>query len=875
MDSLRVFQSSSSSQIPLRKQFRFLHQQHHHHHHYRRRLPLIPFSSPRRVSRPLHHHSRSILCAVGVSSAEIIEKEMNSKSGRGKVKLNVRLDHQVKFGEHVVILGSTKEFGSWKKRVPLNWTESGWVGDFELKGGESVEFKFVIVGKDKTKLWESGENRVIKLPKQGCFGLVCHWNHTGETVDLLALAEEGYIGEMGLQLMGLQLLMLLLILWRCRQVLLLDNGKGRMSHLCGQMTMESGIRKKMEHLRLDGFGLNGKMLRHESMTNLFVDNGSLTIFLEVVRDLIGGLQSEDRLDALIYAAIYLKWINIGQIPCFEDGGHRRPNRHAEISRLIFAIGAISCRKDTSLKTKLWESGKNRVIKLPKQGCFGLVCHWNNTGEAVDLLALAEEDYIGESGSTTADAASHSLEVQTSPFVGQWQGKDVSFMRSNDHRNWELESERRWDTSGLEGLVLKLQEIKHTIQNKRHRNASPEDLVATEAMLARITKNHGEYSEAFVDQFKIFHHELKDFFNAGSLAAEQLESIGESLDERGISALNLFLECTEDLDAVEESSKYSENKSTDLLFKTMRSLSALREIIVKGLESGLRNDASDAAIAMRRKSSAEETDHKLSNLLVSTLECASPMKLPGRQLKSLQVLSDLHVDKDTASVIRSRFPNLTKLDLFADEDGLMNISEMTSILPRENLRITSQALIKDSNNQVPGRLHVLDGKKNAEEITRKILVGKLLTTRSFRRFKLIECIPKIWNLQGKIRVENVSDNIFKFTFSDLRDKDEIFRRRPWSFNGAHMILQEWPSDLQIEEIDFKLSTFQIQIHGLPPKLFHLDNAEKIGQRVGMIHKETLNRKSLVGGRFIRFKVDIFVQDPIPAGFLQTRDEGVKF
>jgi phosphoglucan,water dikinase len=34
------------------------------------------------------------------------------------------------------------------------------------------------------------------------------------------------------------------------------------------------------------------------------------------------------------------------------------------------------------------------------------------------------------------------------------------------------------------------------------------------MLARITKNPGEYSGAFVEQFKIFHPELKDFFNAG-------------------------------------------------------------------------------------------------------------------------------------------------------------------------------------------------------------------------------------------------------------------------------------------------------------------------------------------------------------------------
>lgn len=192
------------------------------------------------------------------------EKKMKSKSQRGKVRIHVRLDHQVEFGEHVVVLGSTKEFGSWKKKVPLDWTENGWVGNLEVKGGESVEYKFVIVRKDKSILWETGENR--------------------------------------------------------------------------------------------------------------------------------------------------------------------------------------------------------VLKLPKQGSFELVSHWNNTGEAVDLLALEEKDYIGENGSTTsdtADSAAH-LEVETSPFVGQWQGKGVSFMRSNEH--WNRVAERKWDTSGLEGLALKLVEGDQNARN---------------------------------------------------------------------------------------------------------------------------------------------------------------------------------------------------------------------------------------------------------------------------------------------------------------------------------------------------------------------------------------------------------------------------
>ena len=68
-----------------------------------------------------------------------------------------------------------------------------------------------------------------------------------------------------------------------------------------------------------------------------------------------------------------------------------------------------------------------------------------------------------------------------------------------------------------------------MQNKLHRNAGPEDLVATEAMLERIS--HGGYSEDFVNEFRVFTGELRDFFNAGSFA-DMLLGLRESLDDAG-------------------------------------------------------------------------------------------------------------------------------------------------------------------------------------------------------------------------------------------------------------------------------------------------------------------------------------------------------
>ncbi|XP_062108119.1 phosphoglucan, water dikinase, chloroplastic [Humulus lupulus] len=520
MDSLRLFRSSILHQ----NQFRFTD---YRSSHTTRLLPTL--FTRTRISSPLHlRHLPPIVRVAAVSSTETIEEEKKSekksKLGRDKVLLNIRLDHQVEFGEHVVILGSAKELGSWKKEVLLKWTESGWVCNLEFKGGEPIEYKFVIVNNDKTKKWEGGDNRVVKLPKQGSFGIVCHWNATGEAVNLLALEEGEAVIDNGSTTADAPSASLSEVetspfvgQWQGKDISFMRSNEHR---------------DRESERRWDTSGLEGLALK-------FVegDRNARNWWrkLEIVRDLLlENSQSEERLDALIYAAIYLKWINTGQIPCFEDGGHHRPNRHAEISRLIFReLERISSRKDTSLQ---------------------------------ELLVIRK-----------IHPCLPSFKAEFTASVPLTRIRDIA------HRN-DIPHDLK-------------QEIKHTIQNKLHRNAGPEDLVSTEAMLARITKNPGEYNEAFVEQFKIFHHELKDFFNAGSLA-EQLETIKTSLDERGLSALTLFLECKKRLDAGEESSHG--NNTSDLLFKTMQSLNGLRGVIVKGLESGLRNDASDAAIAMRQK-----------------------------------------------------------------------------------------------------------------------------------------------------------------------------------------------------------------------------------------------------------------------------------
>ena len=88
--------------------------------------------------------------------------------------------------------------------------------------------------------------------------------------------------------------------------------------------------------------------------------------------------------------------------------------------------------------------------------------------------------------------------------------------------WPLNPRHNAADSCLKSALLNL-------QNKLHRNAGPEDLVATEAMLERIS-NDGGYNQDFVREFRVFTAELRDFFNAGSFA-DMLQGLQAALDDQ--------------------------------------------------------------------------------------------------------------------------------------------------------------------------------------------------------------------------------------------------------------------------------------------------------------------------------------------------------
>ncbi|KAL3702008.1 hypothetical protein R1sor_020030 [Riccia sorocarpa] len=496
-----------------------------------------------------------------------------------KVKVSVRLDHQVQFGEHHALMGSAECTGSWQRRVDMRWSDSGWIADLEANPGENLEFKFIIVAGDGQLIWENGPNRFLQVPSDsGAYEVVTQWDNTSEEVKLLgssngngsavhAQETEDKSGKQQGEVNGTA---------RAEE----DKGVPASSFVQEWQGREINFMRSNEHSReksgkWDTTGLDGP-------AKILVEGDKNAANwwrkLEVARDLLtGDVGRSQRLESLINISVYLKWINTGQLQCYEDGGHHRPNRHAEISREIFReIERITAAKEFS----------------PKESLVVRKIHPSLPAFKAEFTASVPLTRI----------------------------RDIA------HRN-DIPHDLK-------------QEIKHTIQNKLHRNAGPEDLVATEAMLARVTQTPGQYSGAFVEQLQIFYRELKDFFNAGSLT-EQLEGLRASLDEQQSSVLDTFLNNKTSLDQTS-----SGGQASDLLIGALHSLTGLRAVLVKGLESGLRNDASDESIAMRQKwrlseIGLEDYAFVLLSRYINELESAGGAKPLIDEAKSQKVTSWNH------------------------------------------------------------------------------------------------------------------------------------------------------------------------------------------------------------------------------------------
>lgn len=393
-------------------------------------------------------------------------------------------------GDTVYAVGNTAELGNWEphKGIPLGTTPEdfpAWRSPLcHLSVGHTpIEFKFVIANGHSMARWESTENRKINLHR-----IKALQDHHGPHQLFVCTSFES------------------------RDLTVSIDTGTQPTNACtgraGSKTVEDGDLQdvarehgvEVDDVRQD---VGAQDLSTVTTPDRFHTDANSDFtedrFSPAARIVAGNtnaksylqkLQLVDRLlleneanegigvEHLAAACVYLAFIRNGNIPCTESGSHFRPNHHAAVARRLFsALAALF--------------NAQMVAAGSQQSSPDSQCMINILVRRVMPLLLSFAPHF-----TCATP--------------------LTRIRDIAHRNdipQDLKSR-----------------LKHTLQNKLHRCAGPEDLVTAERLLEEIEHAPaGRYCSGFVSEYRLFCEELREFFNARGLD-DLLATISGHVDE---------------------------------------------------------------------------------------------------------------------------------------------------------------------------------------------------------------------------------------------------------------------------------------------------------------------------------------------------------
>jgi hypothetical protein len=156
--------------------------------------------------------------------------------------------------------------------------------------------------------------------------------------------------------------------------------------------------------------------------------------------------------------------------------------------------------------------------------------------------------------------------------------------------------------------------------------------------------------------------------------------------------------------------------------------------------------------------------------------------------------------------------------------------------------------------------------NSTESSRLMLIGKILSRKTFSRQLVKEILTKAWNVLHEVEVSVADRNVFVFTFKHEADIRRAWDRRPWLVKGEHLILKKYNPDLNFNEVDFSYTEFWVQVHGLPLNRQYKENLLRVGGFIGRaLEVDLVGTGNGSYRKFVRVRVEFDITQPLVTGF----------
>lgn len=145
-----------------------------------------------------------------------------------------------------------------------------------------------------------------------------------------------------------------------------------------------------------------------------------------------------------------------------------------------------------------------------------------------------------------------------------------------------------------------------------------------------------------------------------------------------------------------------------------------------------------------------------------------------------------------------------------------------------------------------------------------LLGKIISDRPVNFVAVKGFIYKLWSPLKGMKIVDMVNNIWMFTFNCSMDKTKVVENNPWSFMGHLIALAEWDPDLTPEEVEFNNMDIWVQIHGLQMGYMKKEKAESTAAVVGKVSGTYEPGDNSQCGKFMRVRVRFSLQKPLVKG-----------
>ncbi|GAU13966.1 hypothetical protein TSUD_262930 [Trifolium subterraneum] len=122
---------------------------------------------------------------------QVLQSENESKF----VRVEFQLLKDCDFGEQFLIVGDNPMLGSWNPldALPLTWSDGHiWTAELDMPAGKSIQYKFILKGKEGDIIWQPGPDRIIQTWETMNRIIVCEdW----ENAELQKIIEEDELSQ--------------------------------------------------------------------------------------------------------------------------------------------------------------------------------------------------------------------------------------------------------------------------------------------------------------------------------------------------------------------------------------------------------------------------------------------------------------------------------------------------------------------------------------------------------------------------------------------------------------------------------------------------------------------------------------------------------